>query len=65
MCRITVLQRLVVAASCVVFYILAKLMLLNPSAEGKSGPLILLAALACVEKLCSIMNSVSVEKDWV
>jgi iron-regulated transporter 1 len=27
--------------------------------------LVLLALLACMEKLCSIMNQVSVEKDWV
>jgi len=27
--------------------------------------LVLLALLACIEKLCSIMNLVSVEKDWV
>lgn len=27
--------------------------------------LVLLSFLACIEKLCSIMNMVSVEKDWV
>ncbi|KAI9782194.1 MAG: hypothetical protein M1839_005308 [Geoglossum umbratile] len=58
-----VLQRLVVAGSCVVFYILA---IDLPLAHGaKTGLLVLLALLACVEKLCAIMNLVSVERDWV
>jgi solute carrier family 40 (iron-regulated transporter), member 1 len=58
-----VLQRLVVAGSCVVFYILA---IGLPLAHGaKTGLLVLLAFLACVEKLCAIMNMVSVERDWV
>ncbi|KAI2469699.1 Ferroporti-1 [Annulohypoxylon bovei var. microspora] len=56
-------QRLVVATSCVVFYIMA----LREELDGKikAGMLVLLSFLACIEKLCSIMNSVSVEKDWV
>ncbi|KFY28471.1 hypothetical protein V491_00447 [Pseudogymnoascus sp. VKM F-3775] len=58
-----VLQRLVVAGSCVAFYILA---IGLPRAHGvETGLLVLLAVLACVEKLCSIMNLVSVERDWV
>ncbi|KAJ3994737.1 iron-regulated transporter [Lentinula boryana] len=58
-----VLQRLAVAVSCIVFWSLV--------ADWRwtrvlgSGNLIILAILACVEKLCSIMNLVSVEKDWV
>ena len=56
-------QRLVVAASCVIFWLLA-------SGWHMSDPLIrgllaVLALLACVEKLASVMNLVSVEKDWV
>ncbi|KAL7789675.1 Ferroportin1 domain-containing protein [Trichoderma afarasin] len=43
-----VFQRLVVAGSCAIFYVLA-----------------LVTFFACVEKLCSIMNLVSVEKDWI
>lgn len=59
----TVLQRLVVAASCVIFYLLA---IGLPAAHGlKTGALVLLAILACVEKLCAIMNLVSIERDWV
>lgn len=57
------LQRLVVAGSCVAFYVLA---IGLPRAHGvETGLLVLLAALACIEKLCSIMNLVSVERDWV
>ncbi|EAQ89496.1 hypothetical protein CHGG_06115 [Chaetomium globosum CBS 148.51] len=32
---------------------------------GRTGMLVLLSFLACIEKLCSILNLVSVEKDWV
>ncbi|KAM5353404.1 hypothetical protein ACJ41O_000054 [Fusarium nematophilum] len=58
-----VFQRLVVAGSCIVFYILGRDIL--SSRGAKSGMLVLLTLFACVEKLCSIMNMVSVEKDWV
>ena len=51
------------AASCVVFYALALHLPLGHG--GDIGMLALLCFLACVEKLCSIMNMVSVEKDWV
>ncbi|KAL2128819.1 hypothetical protein VTI74DRAFT_8599 [Chaetomium olivicolor] len=58
-----VFQRLVVAMSCVIFYILA----IGPPLGhgGETVMLVLLSFLACIEKLCSIMNLVSVEKDWV
>lgn len=57
------LQRLVVAGSCAAFYILAVGL---PLARGvKTCLLVLLALLACVEKLSAIMNLVSVERDWV
>lgn len=58
-----VVQRLVVAASCVIFYLLTIRVPFGP--RGKAGILVLLAFLTCVEKLCSIMNLVSVDKDWV
>jgi iron-regulated transporter 1 len=58
-----VVQRLVVVGSCVIFYILAISLPLSPGWE--IGLLVLLALLACVEKLCAIMNLVSVERDWV
>ncbi|KAI5865673.1 Ferroporti-1 [Durotheca rogersii] len=58
-----VFQRLVVAVSCAVFYVMA----VQTGLDGrtKTGMLVLLSLLACVEKLCSIMNLVSVERDWV
>lgn len=49
--------------SCIIFYILAIGLPLGRG--GKTGMLVLLSFLACIEKLCSIMNLVSVEKDWV
>lgn len=57
-----VVQRLAVAASCGVFYALT---LRVPIPGGKTAMFSLITILACVEKLCSIMNMVSVEKDWV
>ncbi|RTE85378.1 hypothetical protein BHE90_000009 [Fusarium euwallaceae] len=57
------LQRIVVAASCAIFYILLKGL---PISSPIGLVLLLLATLfACIEKLCSIMNLVAVEKDWV
>jgi iron-regulated transporter 1 len=47
----------------VIFYVLA---IGHPLAHGaKTSLLVLLSLLACVEKLCAIMNLVSVERDWV
>lgn len=59
-----VLQRLVVAASCVIFFLVNKGQT-NWAPGGQKSMLALLAFFACTEKLCSIMNLVSVEKDWV
>jgi iron-regulated transporter 1 len=58
-----VLQRLAVAGSCVLFYVLA--IIPKMSRGSKVGLLALLAIFACVEKLCAIMNLVSIERDWV
>ncbi|KAH0436643.1 iron-regulated transporter [Colletotrichum camelliae] len=58
-----VFQRLVVAASCVVLYLMKIKLLSGQSVD--IGFLILTSFFACIEKLCSIMNQVSVEKDWV
>ena len=57
------LQRITVTVSCVVFFLLS-------SGWGKEmdlqyASLAVLAALACIEKLCAVMNMVSVERDWV
>lgn len=58
-----VLQRLVVAVSCVIFYILA---IVIPMSRAVNIVLLAtLTVLACIEKLCSVLNMVSVEKDWV
>lgn len=58
-------ERFSVALSCAVFYLMAQwdnnLSLHNHHVLV----LVVLTLLACVEKLCSIMNMVSIEKDWV
>jgi iron-regulated transporter 1 len=55
-------QRVAVAASCAIF-----LLLEQRRWEGrlKSGLFAVTVLLACVEKICSVMNLVSVERDWV
>ncbi|KAK4498664.1 hypothetical protein PRZ48_009174 [Zasmidium cellare] len=58
-----VVQRAVVAASCVIFYLLHRG--LFPGTGVQNGMLVVLATLACFEKLASILNFVAVEKDWV
>ncbi|KAJ5662772.1 hypothetical protein N7462_011698 [Penicillium macrosclerotiorum] len=56
-------QRLVVAASCTIFYLLKTLVTISQVVNVFL--LTALALLACIEKLCSIMNQISVERDWV
>ena len=51
------------AASCIIFYLLA--IGLPSQQPARIGMLALLAFLACVEKISSILNMVAVEKDWV
>ncbi|KAF8531418.1 Ferroporti-1 [Gautieria morchelliformis] len=58
-----VVQRAAVAVSCLCFWALATNSLIIPRVQ--SMILVLLVFLACVEKLCSIMNLVAVERDWV
>ena len=64
-------QRLAVAVSCAVFWlmIVGSSVLRRKEDTGStivSGLLMaVLTLLACVEKLCSVMNMVSVERDWV
>ncbi|KAJ5153438.1 uncharacterized protein N7482_009916 [Penicillium canariense] len=58
-----VFQRLVVAASCVIFYLLA--IGLPMKRVVNTCLLAILTLLACFEKLCSVLNLVAVEKDWV
>lgn len=62
--RLSILvQRVVVAASCVVFWLLYRGFFSRSTIQN--GMLVLLTGLACFEKLASILNFVSVEKDWV
>ncbi|KAF2101061.1 hypothetical protein NA57DRAFT_36305 [Rhizodiscina lignyota] len=58
-----VIQRTVVAASCALFWLLEVSKQLPDYVQYLA--LSLLSLLACAEKLSSIMNLVSVEKDWV
>lgn len=57
-------QRVPVAASCFLFLVL----LSNPGTQGpktERGIFVVIVCLAVVEKLCSTMNIISVERDWV
>jgi iron-regulated transporter 1 len=56
-------QRLAVALSCAGFWYLATG--LSSMWWLQYGLFVLLSLLACMEKLCSIMNLVAVERDWV
>lgn len=56
-------ERLSVALSCAIFILLVLRGSLG--SQGKAGLLAVLAFLACIEKLCSTLNLISVEKDWV
>jgi hypothetical protein len=58
-----VMQRFAVAASCVGFG--ALLVDASMSLDVRFAVLAVLATLACVEKLGSVMNLVAVERDWV
>lgn len=57
-------QRIAVVASCGLFWVLE--LKKNELQRGVKDSLFsALVLLACVEKLCSVMNLVSVERDWV
>ncbi|KAK7690244.1 hypothetical protein QCA50_006899 [Cerrena zonata] len=62
--RLSILsQRLAVAVSCVIIYLL--LVEQTWSATVRWSCLAAISLLACAEKLSSVMNLVSVERDWV
>ena len=56
-------QRVAVAASCAVFWVLE----VGIVKGGLAYHLLFgtLVVLACIEKLCAVMNLISVERDWV
>ena len=58
-------QRVSVAISCIVLFCLCQFDLLRNRHGWSFSALALLSALACVEKLSAIMNTISVERDWV
>ncbi|KAK3368514.1 Ferroporti-1 [Podospora didyma] len=57
-------QRVSVVASCGIFWVLEQK---RDGLEGRLKTVLFTVAvlLACVEKLCSMMNLISVERDWV
>ncbi|KAM3415302.1 Solute carrier family 40 member [Cercospora zeina] len=59
-----VAQRLSVACSCVGLFLVAEWAFLR-SPPWFPVCLLLLSVLACVEKLASVLNAISVERDWV
>lgn len=57
------MQRVAAVVSCLGFWVLAvDVAVAAPFATAVQATLVLLA---CVEKLCSIMNMVAIERDWV
>src|SRR5690606_17848036 len=63
--RVSILgQRVSVVASCVLFWLMG---LRNDGLDqgSRDGLFSATVVLACIEKLCAVMNLVSVEKDWV
>ncbi|GAB7363872.1 hypothetical protein MBLNU230_g4436t1 [Neophaeotheca triangularis] len=58
-------QRLAVASSCSLLFLLLQRGDSKGDRITSLGLLALLSVLACIEKLGSIMNTVSVERDWV
>ena len=57
-------QRLAVAASCGIFWALER-QVGGTDRRVTNGLFSLVAILACVEKLCSMMNLIALERDWV
>ncbi|KIL71466.1 hypothetical protein M378DRAFT_182891 [Amanita muscaria Koide BX008] len=56
-----VLQRIAVVVSCVIFWYMLSLEV----RWLKASLLAMLTFLACVERLCTVMNKIAVERDWV
>lgn len=63
--RVSILgQRLAVAASCAILWIMER-RVASTDTRVTHGLFALVILLACVEKLSSVMNLVSIERDWV
>ena len=60
-------QRVAVAGSCGIFWALEKGQdgVLRAGREAQKGLFAAVVLLGCLEKLCSVMNIVAVERDWV
>lgn len=58
-------QRVAVALSCALLYVLATIEDSKSNSLKAYGALAVLSILACVEKLAAVMNTISVERDWV
>ena len=58
-------QRIAVAASCIILYCLCQFEELRSRPAWSYIALTLLSILACIEKLAAVVNTISVERDWV
>lgn len=63
-------QRLAVAVSCAVLWLMERKTATGSGSQSHiysamQGQFAIVVLLACVEKLCSVMNLVSIERDWV
>lgn len=58
-------QRISVATSCTVLFCLCQIQILLDSRLWSFTALALLSVLACIEKLSAVVNTISVERDWV
>ena len=56
-------QRMAVGTSCGIFWTLYKREELGP--KLRTSFFVVLVLFACIEKLCSVMNLIAVERDWV
>lgn len=64
--RLSILmQRAAVILSCVLLFALLNVDSLRTDTLAAYGCLALLSLLACVEKVGAVMNTISVERDWV
>ncbi|KAK4634795.1 Solute carrier family 40 member 1 [Fulvia fulva] len=58
-------QRVAVTISCILFFLMANVNHLRDDQLLSALLLALLSALACVEKLAWVLNTIAVERDWV